>query len=647
VLLSTDVAKEIPGDASSRQHQIVCDVTAFGSDGPLSGSDHSDIEIQALTGIIETTGMPDGSPIPIPIPMIEYLAGINAAGAILAALRVRRQSGVGQHIDIALYDCAFAATSSFLARLVGGAKDVQRIGNRHALSSPWNVYKAADGWVQICTGSDDQWRRLCEVMSNPDLAGQTSLARSADRVAHNSEVDRHVAHWVSTCTVSGCVDRLAAASIAGGAVAPIDDYPQEPNLDYREMIRRIAVEGGEQLFAPASPLRMSRTPGRSPSRVSGLDEDRSAIEEILKHRGTQPADQAATDRVATPLAGIRILEIGHYTTAPAAARYFAALGADVIKIEPPEGEAARAWPPVDRGQSIFYTVTNSDKRSIVLDLGNEEDCAHLRSLIEQADVLIENLKPGALARRGFSYETMTDLNPGLVYCAISGFGAHSLYPGRPAFDTVVQGTSGLMTFVRSENGVPLKTGISSADILGAAMAVVAVLAALEVRERSGLGQYIDLSMQDVMAWVTQVVWNKRNFAPHARVHQCTDGFVLQVDSESEGAFGHSDHLSAMSRDAAVSALRNSGKRAVPLLRSDEAVDAGQTKARKLIFEIEDDRGTWPALAIPMRLSRTSPRVRRPSPPLGRDTEIVLAGSRPRPNHTDPAAFSSSVAQTCF
>src|SRR5581483_8417438 len=258
VILSSD-----SGDVfvTTDDTQIVCDVTACGSSGPLSGQPFSDVEIQALTGILHTNGLPHGMPVQCPIPIVEYLAGINAAAAIIAALRVRRKSGVGQSIEVALYDCGFTAMSSLLARFFGpeATSDIGRIGNRHGLSSPWNVYRAADGWVQICTGSDDQWQRLCTLMKREDLAHNSNFASSVGRVANNSAVDVAVQAWVGAQSVDDCVAALTAASIAGGAIVPVDQYPREPNLDYRGMICRSSAGA----YVPASPLRMSRTPGRT------------------------------------------------------------------------------------------------------------------------------------------------------------------------------------------------------------------------------------------------------------------------------------------------------------------------------------------------------------------------------------------------
>ncbi|MDO9216298.1 MAG: CoA transferase, partial [Lacisediminimonas sp.] len=335
-----------------------------------------------------------------------------------------------------------------------------------------------------------------------------------------------------------------------------------------------------------------------------------------------------------PLQGLCVLEIGHYTTAPVGARCLAALGARVIKIEPPDGEASRGWAPSQHGQSLFYTVSNSDTSSITIDLTLAEDRQCLRQLIVSADVLIENLKPGTLGKFDLSPAQIAQINPQLVYCAISGFGAASLYARRPAFDTVVQGMGGLMSLI-TDRGMPLKAGISYADVLGAAMAVVAVLAALEYRARSGQGQFIDLSMQDIVAWSTQCAWNRSQPQQAVgRIVQCMDGEVLMQGSASEGALHGPDGSSGTDANSLAA-------RAQHMLRADfvtmfggtpvqtpaEVLASARTAERGLCFTIEDERGCWPALAVPMRLLGTPPMVRRPGPALGRDNGAILGPLR--------------------
>ena len=442
------VAPRFPDDA------IVCDVTAFGSTGPQSGMAWSDAQIQAVSGVMDSTGLESGAPTPIGIPLVEQVSGIYAAGAVLSALRLRRLQGVGQSIEIALYDVAFSLMTSFLPVLLAGTPHarVSRVGNRQTMVAPWNVFRADDGWILLCAGSDEQWRRICEVIGSPELGEHPDFVTAAERLARVGAVDEIVGEWVARRTVAECVQHFTEAAIACGPIAPIDSYPREANLRHRNMIHQLRDElAGHDVYIPGSPLHMSRSPGSAPQSIPLPGDDRTAVEALVLSLPTlSHSGERSRGTLQKPLTGIRVVEIGHYTTAPLAARHLANLGAEVIKIEPPGGEPVRGWPPAKSGQGIFFTFQNADKKSVVLDIGTEAGREKLKDLLAVSDVLIENLKPGALAKRGLTPDAILGINPGIVYCGVSGFGDDSLYAARPAFDAVIQAMSGLMDVVKAE-----------------------------------------------------------------------------------------------------------------------------------------------------------------------------------------------------
>jgi crotonobetainyl-CoA:carnitine CoA-transferase CaiB-like acyl-CoA transferase len=632
LVLSSDLDSTMCAGAwPQADSRVECDVTAFGDSGPMKGTPFSDVQIQALSGILDTTGMPDGPPTPIRIPIVEFMTGVYAAASCLCALRVVKSGGGGQAIDMALYDCAFAAMATFLPRLLDGSgAAVGRVGNRHAMASPWNVYRAIDGWVLVCAASDVQWRRICALIERPELAEDPRYVRVADRVARHSEVDGVVQQWVALSTIERCVELLGNAGIPCGPVSKVDGFPREANLEHRGAIRRLpGRNGSDPLFVPTSPLRMRLTPGISPDHIPEPDEDRAAIAGLVEQVRLDRARTARPGQAGMPLAGLSVLELGHYTTAPLSARHLANLGAEVIKIEPKEGEAVRNWPPAKNGTGYFFTYTNADKRTLTLDLESAEGAEILKELIERSDVLIENLKPGALAKRGFSAEEMARINPRLIYCAVSGFGEDTVYPGRPAYDTVIQAMSGFMDLTRAGD-VPVKSGISSADLMGAAIAVVAILAALEARDENGLGQFIDLSMQDVGSWLTMTLWNHDQSAPQQMMLPASDGFVVVEADASAMEAGLPTGLAAerthtMTREALCAALKKAGWQAAPVFSARETLEADQTRARGLLFHAQDADGEeWPLLASPLRLKGTPPVVRRLMGNLGSDSAAILA-----------------------
>jgi len=496
VLTSSDV-----DGAGPESDAIACDITACGSSGPLAGQALSDAELQALCGIADTTGAADGPPLAIGAPVLEMSAALYAVAALLAALRARRAGGPRQTIEVALYDVAVNALTTFLPSYFGG-RTPTRVGNWHNLLGPWNTYRARDGWVLVCTASEAQWQRLCGVIERSEFTSDARFGTLADRLHHRPELDAAIGAWTARRSVEDCVRVIGAANIPCGPITRLADLAAEPNLEHRGMVRTL-----EGLLVPGSPFRTNAWSGRAPAAIPARDADRARIAALLAARraGTSPA-RASNGRVALPLAGLRVIEIGQYTTAPLAARYLLGFGAEVIRVEPPGGEPSRVWAPHQDGMSYFFAMFNGSKRAVGLDLTAEPGRQALAELLRGADMLVENLKPGALARLGFDAARLAALNPRLIHCAISGFGIDSFYPERPAFDSVVQAMSGLMDATRGD-GVPYKAGISVADIGGGQFALVALLAALLQRDRDGRGLEIDLSMQDAAAWIAQAAWN--------------------------------------------------------------------------------------------------------------------------------------------
>lgn len=632
VMTSTDLCP--PAGYVRAPHQITCDVTAFGADGPLAGLPYSDSLVQALSGLAATTGNAAGAPTLIGFPFCEVSAGIYAAAAVLAAHRVRRTRGFGQAIDIALYDCAVSALSTFLPFHAIG-KEVTRAGNAHSLAAPWNAYGAADGWVLICTATDEQWRRLCKLIERTDMAQAPGFATNAERVARRGEVDALLQAWASSQTVDECITRLAGIDIACGPILTLQQLASERNLAHRKMVRRVTQGPGPgEIEIPASPLSSSLPFANAVQRVPAPDSDRAFLRDLLEGRAHTTASVAAVD-AAAPLTGLRVLEIGQYTTAPLVSRQLGALGAEVYKIEPPGGEGSRSWPPTQGDRGYFFAFSNSDKKSLELDLREDGDRSLFRALLKTADVLVENLKPGSLGRLGFSASQLSELNPRLVYCAISGFGANSAYPGRPAFDTVVQAMSGFMDLTRAE-GVPMKAGISAADIMGGEFGLLAILAALEARDRTQRGRALDMSMQDAAVWATASAWNVEASAPRPTFVCCTDGYVC-VDAVEPSLCAALLNPKG-TRDALLEKARRAGLSAAPVCTISEVATSQQVAARKLIVEKSSADGRkWPLLNSPFRLLSTRAVVRRAIGELGEANAELhrLVADSATPEHPAP------------
>jgi formyl-CoA transferase len=200
----------------------------------------------------------------------------------------------------------------------------------------------------------------------------------------------------------------------------------------------------------------------------------------------------------TALSGIRVLDLGRVLAAPFAAQVLADLGAEVIKIERPDGgDDTRAWkPPVSAGNSAYFGAVNRNKRSVTLDFGSEQGREVFYNLVSKSDVVIQNFRPGVTERLGIDYETVKPYRPDIIYCSISGFGQEGPLSRRAAYDYIVQAYSGLMSLTGEVDGDPVRCAGAVADYGSGMWSVIGILYALMERQRTGKGQHIDLSMLD-------------------------------------------------------------------------------------------------------------------------------------------------------
>jgi len=203
-----------------------------------------------------------------------------------------------------------------------------------------------------------------------------------------------------------------------------------------------------------------------------------------------------------------VVELARILAGPWIGQTLADLGADVIKVESPEGDDTRRFGPpfVERadgsvGDAAYFHCCNRGKRSVVADFKDPEECAFVLALIDRADILIENFRTGGLARYGLDYETVAKRNPRLIYCSVTGFGQTGPYAERAGYDAMIQAMGGIMDLTGEPDGEPQKTGVAFADLFTGLYGVIAIQAALASRQQTGVGQHIDMALFDVMSSV--------------------------------------------------------------------------------------------------------------------------------------------------
>jgi crotonobetainyl-CoA:carnitine CoA-transferase CaiB-like acyl-CoA transferase len=251
-----------------------------------------------------------------------------------------------------------------------------------------------------------------------------------------------------------------------------------------------------------------------------------------------------------PLAGIRVLELARILAGPWCGQLLADLGADVVKVESPDGDDTRRWgPPFVDETAAYFHACNRGKRSVVADFSSPDGQARVRDLARDADILIENFKLGGLAKYGLDYAALSALNPRLIYCSITGFGQTGPDAAKAGYDFIIQGLSGLMSVTGEPGGQPQKVGVAVTDVMTGVYAATACLAALHRRSQTGRGGHVDMALLDVaVAMMANQAMNylasgqaparlgnaHPNIVPY-QVFDCADGFLI-VAVGNDGQF---------------------------------------------------------------------------------------------------------------
>ncbi len=379
------------------------------------------------------------------------------------------------------------------------------------------------------------------------------------------------------------------------------------------------------------------------------------------------------------LSHLRVLDLSRVLAGPAAGQILADLGAEVIKVERPgRGDDTRAWGPPwladangrATGESAYYLAANRGKKSVAIDLSRPQGQGLVRELAARADILLENFRVGGLARYGLDYANLTAVNPGLIYCSITGFGQTGPYAERPGYDSMIQAMGGLMSITGTADGEPQKAGVALADVMSGHYAVIGTLAALAHRERTGAGQHIDLALLDVQ--VAGLVNQAMNYLVGGRTPQrmgnahpnivpyqvfaTEDGyFMLAVGNDGQfrclcrllgeealaddarfatnGArVEHRDLLVARlagyfargTRDDWLAALEGAGVPCGPVNDIDEVFADPQVRERGMVRNVAHPlAGSVPLVGSPLKLSATPPVDPVAPPTLGQHTDEVL------------------------
>ncbi len=645
-------------------HLVVVSLSPFGREGEWGGREGTDLTAQAASSLVLGLGSADQRPLRIPFEQGDYQAGFHGAAAALCALRERRRSGRGQGIDISV--------AQVMGYLVGGMHNVTvKNGNKWARQGslmggapyPSGFFQCADGFVCIASTTPAQWEAFLALMDNPKWA--TGDARNS---IHLGLVDSKPAHghfqeWLMTHTRAVLLEMAAAESIVMGVAQTMEEVLASPQFAFRELWDEVGL-GDQDVRIPKPGYALSQ----SPTSISGPGP--TLASEPMAGDIPEPIELEEGDRGSGALAGIRVLDFGWNWAGPMAGQLLADMGAEVIRVETSKRQDLMRFLDYT---SPFFCHNNRSKKSTTINIADPEGARLVLELAKSADIVMDNFAAGKMSNNGLGFDELIAANPELVVVSMSMAGQEGPLRGMRGFASIATGYSGLELMVGyPEAGVstgllPFGLGDTSMSI----QAVVGALAALEDRDRTGKGQFVDVSQIECSTATMgqplldfQLTGNvagaqgnaHASFCPHALYGTAGEdrwiAVVARDDDDWEklvGVIGRDDWAgddtlataaqrrervgeideaiskwaAGLDRDEAVAQLLSAGVPVSPALELEERNAHPHFTARGFSMPHDYD-GFDPCTiyATPWLLSATPAELTRPTPKLGEHNDYV-------------------------
>jgi crotonobetainyl-CoA:carnitine CoA-transferase CaiB-like acyl-CoA transferase len=529
-------------------------ISPFGQTGPLATERGDDRIAQAFSGVQHVTGFPDRPPVPVTLPLAECWTGAHGVNGLLIALLHARRGGRGQVVDLGLHETALRMQEGFIAGCNRGGDAPGRVGNESPTVVPANIYRTKDGgWVALSGAGDQPFVRLCEAIEAPEAPKDPRFSTMQARLANRAAADQLVGAWVAAHDLDEVEERFISVDVAGTAVRSVDEIMANPHVAARGSLMTLTSQAGQRFLAPAPVHRLSRTPAAAPAGAPRLGENTAAVSAWLDASG--PSSAAARPASDAPaggaLAGLRVLDLSQWLAGPAAAAILGDFGAEVIMVELPMTGA----PPLRPTETaLAFTVTNRNKRSVILDVRTEAGRAAFLELVRVSDVVVENFRPGTLERYKLGPDELQAVNARIVVLRASGFGQSGPYSGRSAFNPVALALGGLTYLNGWPDRPPLRDGVTAGDYTAALFNVQGALAALVRRERDGLGQVVDVAMYEAVLRMTGDTLALRSALGIRREREGGDSPLYPAALTAMAADGRYVAISGGSWDAVIEAL---------------------------------------------------------------------------------------------
>ncbi len=661
---------DLAGLGAAHPDLVTLSLSELGETGSLAGQRAYEIQVSALAGASIILGEPDRPPLHFPFHVAALQAGLHGAAAALTALLARRRCGRGQHVDVAEADVLASYCGGMALYILGSRGKWRRRGfERHGSIYPSGFYPCQDGFIFIATQSRAQWQGFLQLMGDPEWAQADPALRDGKAIGWRraDEVDLHFIPWLTQYTRRELTAMARNANLVLGPINTVDELLDELHLTARGFWAEIELDGGISIRVPGMGYKMSATPWRI-GRPPKLGEHTARVHE-LPARPAVPTTPA-NPPLRRPLQGYRAVEFGWNWAGPLVGQILADLGMEVIKVETSGRlDYMRHWGHARR----FFHNANRGKLSVSVNIKKPGGVELIHRLVSRADIVFDNFAAGVMARNRLDYARLRQVKPDIIVLSMAMAGQDGPLQHLRGFATIATGFAGLESSIgypdRAPAGLPvLGLGDTNAAIQG----VVACLAALWHRERTGEGQFIDLSQ--IEAAVTLMAEPLCDLQLNQRVRSCQANdhpwmaphgiypaagkerwVALAVGSDEEWralvrAMGEPDwardeslstsagrrsrraELDAriaewtaqFDRDEIAARLQGAGVAAAPVLEIDEVHAHPHFQHRGFCQDVESFEGGSSAVySTPWHLSLTPPGVDRPSPKVGEHNEEVF------------------------
>ncbi|OBJ04490.1 CoA-transferase [Mycobacterium alsense] len=685
LIASADAVIEDRGSGWSDRHPSVvfCSITPFGNEAPAEFANAKSSNVFHAGGWgYHTPSHADPGRAPLQGPgrfLVDYEAGLDAALCVVASLFGRLHTGRGEFIDVSQHAVQVSRADCILGRFITGEVAAEGDRGDYDQAGPAAFFACADGFVYLYMTSRAHWLGVKELMGHPDWLDAfdddwLEFSVTAEKVA---AFRQGFAAWVAHLAKETAADRAQRLGVPLVPVNDAADLHHSPQYRYRGFFQEAShpVLGGAAY--PTVPYALSASPARIVSAAPSLGQHTASILAALDTPRTPPAVKAPQlkppgEPRGGPLEGVRVVELTKVWAGPYAGKLLAMLGAEVIKVETAAApEEMRAYGGTDINHAPYFLSINPEIRSVDLDIKSDEGMARLRELIARSDIVINNLRPGAMERQGLGYQQLTAIKPDIISVSIKMWGNDGPLGHQTGYAPCFAALAGLASLVGYPGGPPLGTSMRYGDSTVGAAAAYAAMVALLHRELRGAGQFVDVSAVETLSsmigdcLLEQSLTGDRlgpngnhhpDLCPHG-CYPCRDGSWVAVavadDAEwralcsglgaaaladdaryatREGRHRHADALDAelarLTRhhdaERLAQSLRVAGVAATKSATAIDVIADQRLWERGLYRFVSDHReGQRPILGPSWRLARSPARIERGAPDLGEDTEYAL------------------------